>query len=302
MANICKLTQAQAIALRDEGFVVIDGFLPPEYARELRDEAFDFAHSGKMPEHRFQFGASQLLKPHIFEADLHDPAMREVLPSLAENFFDDSLVDDLSNWLPELQLMRGPSAKALKLQYNSGSGGCFPLHYDNVGRPSKRAVSCLVYLNAQWQKGDGGELQLVPFLRPEVTVEPLMGRAVLFRSDRILHRVLPAAAERFCFTIWFDSKAINSDVDCNLTSRHITLEEDDDIKAFCTSPVQRAVSRAVYADEYEESLSQCLREAEGCAEVLEEHRQHVAKQLSHPQLGPFIARLRLLRQKATAAE
>merc|ERR1719401_558162 len=164
--------------------------------------------------------------PHIFEADLHDEAMQSALPQLAELLFDDSLVSVLEAELPELGLQRGPSAKSLKLQHNCGEGGCFPWHYDNAGKPSRRAVTCVVYLNPDWRQGDGGEIVLCPFLEQEVSVPPLMGRAVLFRSDLVLHRVLPAAAERFCFTIWLDGSGVNSNADCNLTSRHLSTEAE----------------------------------------------------------------------------
>jgi len=83
-----------------------------------------------------------------------------------------------------------------------GNGACFPLHYDNPGRPSKRKLTCLVYLNPDWKPGDGGELKLFPFLEEPITIEPKFDRCVIFVSDLILHRVLPCFAPRFCFTIW----------------------------------------------------------------------------------------------------
>lgn len=43
-----------------------------------------------------------------------------------------------------LGLAKGTKAVTVKLQYNDGGGGCFPLHYDNPGRPNNRVVTCLV--------------------------------------------------------------------------------------------------------------------------------------------------------------
>lgn len=60
----------------------------------------------------------------------------------------------------------------------SGSGGCFPLHYDNPGPPNKRALTCLLYLNPDWKDGDGGELCLTPFLQKERVIAPLLDRMV----------------------------------------------------------------------------------------------------------------------------
>ena len=42
-----------------------------------------------------------------------------------------------------------------------------------AGPPSRRKLTCLVYLNTGWADGDGGELELVPWLRPPVAVPPL---------------------------------------------------------------------------------------------------------------------------------
>ncbi|CAE8630665.1 unnamed protein product [Polarella glacialis] len=275
------LTEADAQQLRDTGFVVIDGFLSDSLAATLRSEAVELATAGRMPQHRFQFGASQFAKPHIFEADLHDEVMQEALPEFANLLFDDSLAKCLELLLPDLGLEIGPRTKSLKLQRNCGRGGCFPAHYDNAGRPSRRAVTCVVYLNPDWRQGDGGELVLHPFLRKEVVVAPAMGRAALFRSDRILHSVRPAVAERFCFTIWLDSSDINRDSDCNLTAKHLSTDPLS-VASLMQSPA---------------SLIACMEGAEGCEEMLQEHRQHVQSQQTHPQLGPFIKHLRHLKSE-----
>ena len=101
-------------------------------------------------------------------------------------------------------LREGDDARTVKLQHNLGGGGCFPLHYDNPGPPSNRALTCILYLNPEWREGDGGELQLVPFMRRPVRVAPRHDRLAVFLSDRVLHRVLPSKKERFCLTVWLD--------------------------------------------------------------------------------------------------
>lgn len=292
-----SVSPAHAAEIRDCGFTVIDGFFGQERAAALREEAMSAAHNCHLPEHKFQFGSSLFVKPHIYEADLHDEALREDLPEFADLFFEDGLAQSLASQLPELGVESGPSAKTLKVHYNNGSGGCFPWHYDNAGRPSKRSITCIVYLNPSWKDGDGGELALQPFLKPEVVIPPLMDRAVIFRSDRILHRVYPSSAERFCLTIWLDGKCVNSDSDCNLTARHLT-DSAEVLESFSGSPVQRSVSRAVYAEAYERSLRECMTGAPGFEEMLKEHQLQIEKQQTHPQLGPFLERLRALTFKA----
>ena len=97
----------------------------------------------------------------------------------------------------------------IKLQRNVGKGACFPWHYDNPGRPNKRVLTCLIYLNPDYASGQGGELELMPFLQPPVVIEPKMGRMVFFRSDRVLHRVRPNYHERYALTIWLDGEGLN---------------------------------------------------------------------------------------------
>merc|ERR1712224_649569 len=106
-------------------------------------------------------------------------------------------------------------------------------------------------------EGHGGELVLQPFLGKELKIAPVMDRAVLFRSDRMLHWVRPAVAERFCFSIWLESPSTNGNDECGLKAKHLSTDEGN-VSFLCCSPLQRAVSRAVYAEKYESSLFQCL--------------------------------------------
>lgn len=70
----------------------------------------------------------------------------------------------------------------------TGDGSCFPLHYDSDESVDSRRITAIIYLNPDWQKGDGGELQLYPWPHAPVTVEPLNNRLLLFPTCRMLHR------------------------------------------------------------------------------------------------------------------
>ena len=184
----------------------------------------------------------------------------------------------------------------MKLQYNAGGGGCFPWHYDNPSRPNKRRLTVLVYLNPDWVDGDGGELQLLPFLGKKVTISPSMDRTVVFQSDRILHRVLPAAKTRMCFTLWLDSSVINTDDQVFLKAKHLDMSAVSLLK---TSPLQRSLSRAVYQEEYEESLRQCFDEdADGgraCRLALAMHNAHLSTLLKNEQVRTFVGLLQAIK-------
>eukprot|EP01052_Picozoa_sp_SAG31_P041422 SAG31_NODE_6275_length_2093_cov_1.289368_2_plen_284_part_00 len=233
--------------LLDTGYIQIDNFLGARHAHELRAELVSAAAKGMLQPQQFEFGGRRFVKPQVFELDFHrstatgrtgDCTPATVLPGFSKLFNEHcpKLIAALNRLHPSLQLrprVDGPGdSVTLKLQHNRGGGGCFPWHYDNPGPPNNRKITCLVYLNPDWRPGHGGELQLLPFLSEAgattletnctnansgsdgaVTIPPLMDRAVLFLSDRMLHRVLPAVAERFCFTIWIDANGTNSDAD-----------------------------------------------------------------------------------------
>lgn len=75
-----------------------------------------------------------------------------------------------------------PTYMSFSRLFLAGSGGCFPLHYDNPGPPNKRALTCLLYLNPDWKEGDGGEVCLRPFLGKEKAIAPLLDRLVGWSS------------------------------------------------------------------------------------------------------------------------
>ena len=59
--------------------------------------------------------------------------------------------------------------------------------------------------------------------------------------------------------MWFNGSDVNSKEDVALSKEHLQFRSYDDAQCFFTkSPLQRVISRAVYADEYLESLLQCI--------------------------------------------
>jgi len=67
----------------------------------------------------------------------------------------------------------------------------------------------LLYLNPEWQSGDGGEVELLPFPFADVVVPPADRRLVVFSANTTMHRVRPfsGAAGRVCVNLWFDGNA-----------------------------------------------------------------------------------------------
>ena len=200
----------------------------------------------------------------------------------------------------------------LKLQVNTG--GCFPWHYDNPSPPNKRLLTLAVYLTDPYDEAaDGGQIQLLPFLGKPVTIAPKFNTVVLFRSDLMLHRVLPftkkdgassssnkkkgpgGANFRCCFTVWLDGTSTNMPDDVNLKAKNLVA---DFIPSMITSPVQRSLSRAVYDDIYQQALLDCFGGAKTKESLisLRMHEAHVKQLTANPALVQFIELLKSKRE------
>ena len=162
-------------------------------------------------------------------------------------------------------------------------------HYDNPGPPNNRILTCVIYLNPNWENGDGGEIVLCPFLTQSKVIPPLHRRAVFFYSDCILHRVLPSKSRRVCFTIWCNGMNVNSKDDVMLSKEHLQFTSYDDAERFfARSPLQRVISRAVYDEEYLQSLHECItsqNDKNSNASISNEDREKVTQQHHSSVLG-----------------
>ena len=109
----------------------------------------------------------------------------------------------------------------------------------------------------------GGVVRLQPFLAPPVEVTPTMDRALLFLSHRVLHgvtRVVPPF-QRHCFTVWIDASDLSlvNGPDCVALRRDMLCGTIGEVgERLRNSPAQRAIARAVYAQEFEASLIECM--------------------------------------------
>ena len=89
-------------------------------------------------------------------------------------------------------------------RYEPGAG--YACHIDQHKNTGFRKISMVLYLNPDWQPGDGGELSIYSPDDPDTEIQrvlPKMGRLVLFRSDTIPHAVQPCTKTRWSLTGWF---------------------------------------------------------------------------------------------------
>lgn len=86
-------------------------------------------------------------------------------------------------------------------------GAFYKPHLDRHAGTNDRIVTVILYLNQDWQPGDGGELKLwtTPGEKagPFELIEPRMGTLVCFLAGDFWHEVLPARKTRMSITGWF---------------------------------------------------------------------------------------------------
>lgn len=90
-----------------------------------------------------------------------------------------------------------------------GNGAEYRAHLDGGGSPHCK-LTMILYPNPDWAASSGGALHLLDERgasfseRAWRSVQPAAGTIVLFRSDRVLHKVVPAFATRYALTaFWF---------------------------------------------------------------------------------------------------
>ena len=86
-------------------------------------------------------------------------------------------------------------------------GAFYKAHLDRHVGTSDRIVTTILYLNPDWQPGDGGELKLWTTAGDKVgafiLIEPRLGTLVCFMAGDFWHEVLPAKKPRMSITGWF---------------------------------------------------------------------------------------------------
>jgi len=75
-------------------------------------------------------------------------------------------------------------------------------HIDQFQGKKNRVLSMLIYLNEEWEPGDGGELKIYGPGADTTLIEPLAKRMVMFKSDTVEHEVLLTQTSRKSITGW----------------------------------------------------------------------------------------------------
>lgn len=109
------------------------------------------------------------------------------------------LMDELTQKLKQLCYVSISGSEFHIAKYPAGS--YYHRHLDQFNERTNRQITVLLYLNENWQPGDGGELVIYKDGK-EIMVEPIAKRLLLFKSDVIEHEVLTTNVPRYSLTGW----------------------------------------------------------------------------------------------------
>ncbi|QYJ84575.1 2OG-Fe(II) oxygenase [Shewanella mesophila] len=84
-------------------------------------------------------------------------------------------------------------------------GAFYKRHVDAFKGQSNRKLTSILYLNREWQQGDGGELLMYRHdeSAPFEIVEPRFGTMVIFLSELFPHEVCQSHKDRYSLTGWY---------------------------------------------------------------------------------------------------
>ena len=80
-------------------------------------------------------------------------------------------------------------------------GSFYKKHLDQFRNNNSRKYSMIMYLNADWEAADGGELCITQHDHLQM-ISPQNGKAVFFKSNEMEHEVLITNKPRMSITGW----------------------------------------------------------------------------------------------------
>lgn len=189
--------------LRETGLSICDDFISPLLINTMALEARQLWHDGAFRHARVGKGASMQLNPEVRNDRVLWLNTEKPGAVQLPYFLDMETLRKEINRNLFLGLFEFEAHFAL---YPPGSS--YDIHYDRFIGSLDRIVTCILYLNSNWQHEDGGALNIhlgnePSKLKLPMQVLPQSGRLVSFISEQFPHEVLPASRDRLSLTGWF---------------------------------------------------------------------------------------------------
>lgn len=191
--------------ISEQGYAISDHFLPTSTITTLKKHAEELQQTGqmKLAGTGIQAEYQAIRGDHVIWIQDNDttPCIQAYLHKM--HALQQALNQQLFLNLHELE--------AHLAIYPIGTRYAKHLDQFNQGKNLSRQVSCILYLNTDWQETFGGQLRMHLPEGKQLDIFPMNGRLVTFMSGEFVHEVLPANHPRVSLTGWFrqrDSRLI----------------------------------------------------------------------------------------------
>lgn len=195
---------ALAAAIATEGWAVVPGFIESQLVSAMREECHRLVANDALRAAAIGSGAGRQTRNDIRSDKIQwldeanaTPAQRRCLVRFEALRLELNRVLQLGLFEFECHFSR------------FAPGAFYRKHFDQFRGDVRRRLSCVLYLNDNWAREDGGELRLHLDAAQEEKFEdmlPVGGTLVLFLSERFAHQVLPGKRERFSLAGWFKTR------------------------------------------------------------------------------------------------
>jgi SM-20-related protein len=185
--------------LKRSGLCVCPNFLSDAFLVSLREDLRDFRKSGKLRAAGIGAGNSKQVNSDIRRDEILWLEKTEATDAQKELWSTLDLLTQAFNRTLFLGIREFEGHYAAYV-----SGAFYQKHFDSFKGNNSRVVSLILYLNENWQPGDGGELKVeLDESRGSKIIEPRGGTLVCFLSADFEHEVLESHHDRISFTGWF---------------------------------------------------------------------------------------------------
>jgi len=184
--------------LEQQGYSVQKDFFSIEFTQSLKETLSSFHQQGMLK----QAGIGRNNNFHIEQSIRSDE-----ISWFDENDLNDAqkiFLDSTKNLQNEINQRFFLGLFEFEVHFALYSPNAFyKRHLDQHKNQETRVISLICYLNDNWKKDDGGELQIYLKNGEIISVLPEAGTVVCFMSAEFEHEVLPAKRERASLAGWF---------------------------------------------------------------------------------------------------
>lgn len=187
--------------LATEGWATYPNFISPEMVISLREELIRLYKLGEFRQAGIGKGSNFKVMPEI-RSDSVMWLEPDNLSELQQFFWNE--IETLRAIFNREFYLGLKSFEAHFTKYPAGS--FYKRHIDQFQNVPYRIISCILYLNPDWEPSMGGQLRI--FLPDETGIEkhvdiaPVAGTLAVFKSAEIPHEVLVTNQERYSLTGW----------------------------------------------------------------------------------------------------